>query len=118
MNEFFHSTLAFDHLAIDGVTDIEYFRMGFDFFLAVSTSGRTQFLFEFREGAFHLKQKLDVYRVIEMNAIPVPTCRDDVLLQLIRDDPSRSRVLYSWSAASRVFEQVTVQMANFRLVSF
>lgn len=63
LNEFLTHYMPFDFIPVTGVTDVAAFSMGFDHFLAVTTSGHVQYVYEWREGSFHLKQTLAISKV-------------------------------------------------------
>lgn len=66
-----------------------------------------------------MKQKFDVFRVLEVKAIEIPSCREDIVIAFIRDDSSRPKLLYTWSASSRTFEYapLSTTLNKFRTVT-
>ncbi|KAF8787177.1 hypothetical protein HNY73_008801 [Argiope bruennichi] len=75
----------FDRIAprVD-LVDLEYFRLGFHHYLAVS--GRNeQYLYIWKSGEFALKQVLHEQNVGQLYSATLPTCRDDVIVFVIRD---------------------------------
>lgn len=107
LNEFLNHQMLFDSLKMpSGVVDIVTFRMGFDNFLGVATRGVNQHLFEFREGSFHLKQTFAIGRVSQLLPIDVPSCRDDVLLSVVRADRFSPLLIFAWNGQSRQFDLV------------
>ncbi|GFU45072.1 uncharacterized protein NPIL_25371 [Nephila pilipes] len=64
------------------LVDLEYFRLGFHHYLAVS--GRTeQYLYIWKSGEFSLTQNFNGFNIGQLYASILPTCRDDVILFLI-----------------------------------
>lgn len=104
LNEFLHHVMTFDSISVKDVTDLKVFRMGFDHFIVISTAGRSQYLYEFKDGSFQLKQTFDAYRVTQVLTIEVPTCRDDVLLAFVRDDGKAPLLVYTWDGSGHRFE--------------
>ncbi|CAL1276965.1 unnamed protein product [Larinioides sclopetarius] len=75
----------FDRIASHSdLVDLEYFRLGFHHYLAVS--GRNeQHLYIWKSGEFALKQTLFGQNVRQLYSSTLPTCRDDVVIFLISD---------------------------------
>ncbi|GFR31751.1 uncharacterized protein TNCT_78751 [Trichonephila clavata] len=84
-DKYAHSYLLFDRITSRAdLTDLEYFRLGFHHYLAVS--GRTeQYLYTWKSGEFSLTQTFSRFNISQIHASMLPTCRDDVILFLISD---------------------------------
>lgn len=103
LNEFLHHSMLFDSIRVDHITDIVAFQMGFDSFIGISSSGYSQYLYEYRDGSFKIKQIFSVTRVDRWQLIEVPSCREDFILAFIRMDSVYPLLLYLWNGQSRQF---------------
>jgi hypothetical protein len=102
LSEFIEHHFQFDNINIPGIIDLKAFRLGFDHFLGLATLTDHQYLYVWHSGSFYLKQILNVNSVTKWNTIYMPTCRDDVLIYLLRDKSSAQ--IYRWNGQLRDFQ--------------
>lgn len=113
LNELLNHYMTFDAIPIRDVTDIQTFQMGFSLYMGVTTSGYAQHLFEWKRSSFRLKQTFPVTRVAALKLVPVPSCRDDMLLLFMRFDRHHPLLIYSWSGSREEFVMTTDDVRKF-----
>lgn len=103
LNEFLHHSMLFDSIKVGQIRDIVAFQMGFDSFIGISTGSYSQYLYEYRDGSFRMKQIFPVSKVEKWQLIEVPSCREDYILAFVRMDSVFPLLLYLWNGQSREF---------------
>jgi hypothetical protein len=103
-NELITHHRLYETIQIQNVKDLKSFSIGFKNFLAIATSGNYQHIFNWRSGQLLRYQILNVTNVLQWQIIKLETCRDDLLLGIIRNDPNLPFLLYTWNGVNKHFQ--------------
>lgn len=94
----------YDTIPIYNIRDLKSFRIGFKNFLAIATSDQYQHIFTWKSGSLLRYQVLNVTNVLQWQIIDLQTCRDDLLLGIVRNDPNYPLLIYTWDGVSKHFQ--------------
>ncbi|RWS11485.1 hypothetical protein B4U79_09365 [Dinothrombium tinctorium] len=100
----FEQPIWLQSMAIHALTDIQTFRLGFDYFLGFATKTNAQHLFIWEDGLFLESQIFDIPPTTYWQALHLTTCREDVILIFHPVDVNAPRSVFTWNGVSRKFE--------------
>jgi hypothetical protein len=112
LDEFLQRHQAYDSIALSGVRDVLAFRSGVEQHLAIATNTIHQHVFVWRDGSFVRQQVLRVANVLQWLPLRVHTCRDDLFVGLLRDDPAAPLLLYQYHTTTRRLQLESDSMAR------
>ena len=93
----------YESMPIYNIKDLKSFRIGFKNFLAIATRDQYQHIFTFKSGTLSRYQVLNVTDVLQWQIINLQTCRDDLLLGVVRNNSLSPFLIYTWDGVSKHF---------------
>lgn len=112
LDEFLQRHQAYDSVALSGVRDVLAFKSGVEQHLAIATNSVHQHILVWRDGSFVRQQVLPVANVLQWLPLHVHSCRDDLFVGLLRNDPAAPLLLYQYQTTNRRLQLESDSMAR------
>lgn len=103
----------YESIPINNIKDLKSFRIGFKTFLAIATADQYQHIFTWRSGSLLPYQVLNVTGVLQWQVIDLQTCRDDLLLGIVRKDQNYPFLIYTWDGMSKRFMPAVLDVRKY-----
>lgn len=108
----------YEAITIGNVRDLKSFSIGFKNFLAIATSDNFQHIFTFRSGSLLRYQVLKITDVLQWQVIDLQTCKDDLLLGVVRNDNNNPLLIYTWDGLNKHFRLAVENIRQYTPHSF